>query len=560
VSTPREPIVEYERRFDRPGTQVLQRLRAIRDERGQITGGDVDVVAGALGLPRAHVYGAVTFFEELGLRRRGARHVQVCAGTACFAASGGRHIPAVERELGLSRGGCAPDGSVSLQPVYCLGYCYGGPSALDNEQACAGPDLVDQLAGRAPRRDPDIPAYSAVEQPVLLAGILDGEPSWKAWPEVVGGGRPDDVTEMVIASGLRGRGGAGFPVGHKWRSAASAATPGPRYIIVNGDEGDPGSYIDRLLLQRDPHRVLEGAALAGYAARATQGYIYVRSEYPAARDALQAALRDARAAGHLGRDVHGSGVDFDVEIVEGAGSYVAGEETSLIHSMEGLRGGTLARPPFPTTQGLFNYPTVVNNVESVATVPWIVEHGGASYAALGYGDEHGQRLVCVNAGFERPGVYEVPLGVRIGHILEDHAGGLKDGRRLRSVQIGGPLGGFLGADKLDLPLSGPALVKEGVSLGHASLLGFDDTIPGRAIMRHLWRFAAAESCGTCSPCRIGSRRGLEYSRRGDVAELEELCETLTETSLCAFGSGVAQAVRSVMRVYADEFASEAVPS
>lgn len=553
MTQPREPVVELQRRYGRRGMDILGQLRTARAERGQITGPDVDAVAAEVGLPRAHVYGTATFFEELGMRRRGRRHVQVCAGTACFAASRGRHIPAVERELGLSRGDCTPDGATSLQPVYCLGYCYGGPAALDGEAACAGPDLVDQLAGRAPRRDPEIPAYSGVERPALLAGILGGETSWRVWPDIVRAGDRPRIFAEVGASQLRGRGGAGFPVVDKWAAAATAPTPGPRYIVINGDEGDPGSYIDRLLLQRDPHRVLEGTVLAGFAAQATQAYVYVRAEYPAARDRMREAVADAHAAGHLGRDIHGSGVDFDVEIVEGAGSYVAGEETSLIHSMEGLRGGTLARPPFPTTSGLFGYPTVVNNVESVSTVPWIVEHGGATYAGLGRGREHGQRLVCVNATFARPGVYEVPLGIPLRTIVEDLAGGLAQGRQLRSLQVGGPLGGFLDAYQLDLPLTGPALAAAGVALGHASLLGFDDTIPGRAVLKHLWRFAAAESCGTCSPCRVGSRRGLEFSRRGDVAALMEVCQTMELTSLCAFGPGVAQAVRSILRVYGEEF-------
>src|SRR5512144_1956218 len=517
-------------------------------ERGQITGADVDEVAAQVGIPRAHVYGTTTFFEELSTRRRGERHVQVCAGTACFAASHGRHLPAVERALGIARGATSADGSTSLQPVYCLGYCYGGPAALDSEAAYVGPDLVDQLTGAVPRQDPPIPAYAGSDTLVLLAGILGGDTSWRLWPALQ---RDPDagrrVREEVAASGLRGRGGAGFPVAQKWAAAAGApARDGRRYLIVNGDEGDPGSYIDRLLLQRDPHRVLEGLALGALACGATRGYIYVRSEYPDARDAVRAAVQQARAAGHVGDG-------FDVEVVEGAGSYVAGEETSLIHSLEGLRGGTLARPPVPTEQGLFQAPTVVNNVESIATVPWIVEHGGSAYAALGRGDESGQRLVCVNAGFQRPGVYEVPLGVPLRHVVSTLAGGLRGGARLRSLQIGGPLGGFLDPHQLDLPLSRPALAAAGVGLGHASMVGFDDTIPGRAILKHIWRFAAAESCGTCTPCRVGSRRGLELSRRLDVPALEALCETLRVASLCAFGPGVAQAVRSILRVYSDEF-------
>ena len=211
MAIPREPVVEMQRRFGRPGTGVLDRLRQARAASGQLTPESIDAVAAELGLPRAHVYGAATFFEEIGLRRRGERHVQVCAGTACFAVSGGRHVPAVERQLGLSRGECLPDGSLSLQPVYCLGYCYGGPAALDDEQACVGPDLVDQLSGAAERRDPEIPAYSAVDRPVLLAGVLRGEQSWRVWPDVVRARDGAAVIAQVTASGLRGRGGAGFP-------------------------------------------------------------------------------------------------------------------------------------------------------------------------------------------------------------------------------------------------------------------------------------------------------------------------------------------------------------
>jgi NADH:ubiquinone oxidoreductase subunit F (NADH-binding)/NADH:ubiquinone oxidoreductase subunit E len=548
MSQPREPVVELQCRYALPGTEVMERLRQVRMDRGWITGADVDEVASAVGFPRAHVYGTATFFEELGTRPRAKRHVQVCAGTACFAASGGRHLPAAERALATTRGGTSADGSTSVQPVYCLGYCYGGPAALDGAAACVGPDVVDQLTGAAPRRDPPIPAFAGSDTLVLLAGVIGGEQSWRVWPALRDD--PDGarkVLEEVAAAQLRGRGGAGFPVEQKWAAAAAApARDGNRYIVVNGDEGDPGSYIDRLLLERDPDRVLEGAALAALAAGANRGYIYLRSEYPKARDAVRAAVQRARAAGHLGDG-------FDVEVVEGAGSYVAGEETSLIHSLEGLRGGTLARPPFPTQQGLFLAPTVVNNVESVATVPWIVEHGGSRYASLGVGDEHGQRLVCVNVGFERPGVYEVPLGIPLRHVVSQLAGGLRDGARLRSLQIGGPLGGFLDPHQLDLPLSGPALAAAGVSLGHASMLGFDDTISGRAILKHIWRFAAAESCGTCTPCRVGSRRGLELSRRLDMSALLGLCETLRVASLCAFGPGIAQAVRSILRVYADEF-------
>ncbi len=234
-------------------------------------------------------------------------------------------------------------------------------------------------------------------------------------------------------------------------------------------------------------------------------------EYPRARDAIRAALAEARAAGHLGTDVHGSGIDFDVEVFEGAGSYVAGEETSLIHSIEGLRGEVAARPPYPTERGYLHRPTVVNNVETLCAVPWIVAHGGAAYARLGAGDSRGTKVVCLNERFRNPGAYEVELGTPLRRIFDELGGGLRDEHALRSIQVGGPLGGFIGPDDLDAPLSFEALRGLGADLGHGSLIALDERVGRDALERHFWRFAASESCGTCAPCRLGTRRGLELA-------------------------------------------------
>jgi NADH:ubiquinone oxidoreductase subunit F (NADH-binding) len=300
-------------------------------------------------------------------------------------------------------------------------------------------------------------------------------------------------------------------------------------------------------------------ALAALASRASQGYVYVRSEYPRARDVLREAIDEARHAGELGSDVHGSGLDFDVEVFEGAGSYVAGEETSLIRSMEGLRGGAAKRPPFPAESGLFGRPTVVNNVETLAAVPWIVSRGGEAYARLGIDGSKGTKLVCLNERFARPGVYEVELGVTLRHICEQLGGGLRDGHTLRALQVGGPLGGFLGPDQLDLPLTFEALEAAGAALGHASLIAFDERTDPAVLLRHVWQFAADESCGTCFPCRIGSRRGLEIAEHagGGMDEetfrvQEDLLQTMGTGSLCGFGQSVPISVRSLMRVFRDE--------
>jgi NADH-quinone oxidoreductase subunit F len=357
----------------------------------------------------------------------------------------------------------------------------------------------------------------------------------------------------VLASGLRGRGGAGFPAARKWEAAVAAG--GPRYLIANGDEGDPGSYADRLLMERDPHGVLEGMALAALACGADRGYAYVRSEYPRARAVMETAVAEARAAGDLG-------AGFDVEVFEGAGSYVAGEETSLIHSLEGLRGAVLARPPFPTENGLYDRPTVVNNVETLSAVPWIAANGGAAYARLGTEQSKGTKLVCLNERFERPGVYEVEFGTSLREICEGLGGGLKDGAKLRSLQVGGPLGGFLGPEQLDVPLTFEDLAAQGVDLGHGGIVAFDERVPGPELLRHVWRFLSDESCGTCFPCRIGSRRGYELAERvgvgpvtgADGALQDELLDTMGAASLCAFGRSAPMPVRTLMAVYADELA------
>lgn len=536
MSDRRQVTVDLERRYGRRAGEILERLRRARESPAGLTPVSIAAVADSVRLPRAHVNGAATFFSDLGPEPLDRRHIRVCAGTACLAASGGTHLGQVE-EL-------ARDSGASCQRVYCLGYCYGCPAALDGEEPRVGSDLVAQLEGTAPAGDPPVPFRTAVEDPVLLARLCGGgarEP-WEVYRATTD---PQIVIREVEASGLRGRGGAAFPAARKWMTAASASSDGPRYVVCNGDEGDPGSYVDRLLMERDPHAVLEGVALAALAVGAERAWVYVRSEYPRAREALRGALGDARAAGHLQGRV-------EIEIFEGAGSYVAGEETALVHSMEGLRGAAAARPPYPAEHGLYDRPTAVNNVETLAAVPWIVDRGGAAYARRGSEGSRGTKLVCLNERFARPGVYEVQMGVSVRWICDVLGGGLRDGRRLQALQVGGPLGGFLGREQLDVPFSFEGLRAVGVELGHGGLVAFDERVSGQAVLRHLWQFAADESCGTCVPCRVGSRRGLELAQAGHAGGMSELLDLLETASLCGFGQGVPAPVRQVMQIYADE--------
>ncbi|MFP5368678.1 MAG: NAD(P)H-dependent oxidoreductase subunit E, partial [Actinomycetes bacterium] len=387
-------------------------------------------------MPAAAVEGPASFFADF-TSPRGSRHVRVCAAAACFAATGGAHVSEVEAELGVQVGSCSEDRSVSLQSVRCLGYCFAGPAALDGGAAHAGPGLGAQLAGAAPRTAPPIPVANRAPVPVLTAGLLGGSQPWSVWPHIVGSAAPADVLAEVEAAQLRGRGGAGFHTAAKWRAAIGQ--PGPKVVVANGDEGDPGSYADRLLMEEDPHRVLEGLALACFAVGASTGLVFVRSEYPRAAARLRQAAAEARAAGHLGPDIEGSGFSLEARVVEGAGSYVSGEETALLNGIEGLRGTVRPRPPYPTRHGLHGLPTVVNNVETLSAVPWIVQHGGTAYAALGTPEESGTILACLSERFLRPGAYEVEIGTPVRRIVEDLGGGLRGGRTLRALQVGGPL-------------------------------------------------------------------------------------------------------------------------
>ncbi|KQR80094.1 NADH dehydrogenase [Arthrobacter sp. Leaf337] len=537
-----DPFLRYARRFDRPIGDVPDALRSSRAAPADI--------ARTLGLPAAAVEGPATFFADF-TATRGARHVRVCAAAACFAATAGTHVAEVEAALGVHAGSRSEDGSVSLQAVRCLGYCFSGPAALDGVDALAGPGLAAQLGGSAPRTSPPIPVACDTGVPVVTAGLLGGSQPWSVWPGVAASANPEDVLAEVEAAQLRGRGGAGFRAAAKWRAALEH--PAPRVVVANGDEGDPGSYADRLLMEEDPHRVLEGLALACFAVGAATGIVFVRSEYPRAAARLREAVAQARTAGHLGPDAAGSGFSLGLHVVEGAGSYVSGEETALLNGLAGLRGVVRSRPPFPTGRGLHGRPTVVNNVETLSAVPWIVQHGGAAYAALGTADEAGTVLACLSERFRRPGAYEVEIGTPVRRIVDDLGGGLRDGATLRALQIGGPLGGFLGPEDLDIPLSDDALSKHGAALGHAGIVAFDDRLTGGQVLQNLWDFAAEESCGQCSPCRVGSWRGRGLAERPDgpavSRERGEVLRTMAAGSLCAFGRRVPAAVQSLARVY-----------
>jgi NADH-quinone oxidoreductase subunit F len=372
--------------------------------------------------------------------------------------------------------------------------------------------------------------------------------------------RPQEVIDEIKASGLVGRGGAAFPTGLKWQGAADAQT-GPRYLVCNADESEPGTFKDRVLLEEDPQRTIEGMLIAAYAIGAAQGYIYVRGEYPAAWQALKLALAEARQAGYLGRDILGSGFDFEIELRMGAGAYICGEETALFESIEGRRGFPRLKPPFPTTHGLFGQPTVINNVETLCNVPFILQHGVAAYREMGTQQSPGSKLFCLSGDVARPGLYEAPFGVSLRHLVDDLAEGVKDGKRLQAMLIGGAAGAFATAEQLDIPLSFEDLKAAGLPLGSGVVVVLDESRDLRQTLLQLGRFFAHESCGKCYPCQLGTQRQYEILQRlaagapvpGDLQRLQDVGWTMSEASICGLGQTAATAVLSAMQLWPDLF-------
>jgi formate dehydrogenase iron-sulfur subunit len=365
---------------------------------------------------------------------------------------------------------------------------------------------------------------------------------------------PAATVEEVVESGLRGRGGAGFPAGIKWRTAAAA--PGaPKYIVCNADEGDSGTFADRMVMEGDPFMLIEGMAIAGFAVGASRGYIYIRSEYPHAIRAMTRAIETARSAGLLGPE-------FDIEVRAGAGAYVCGEETSLLESIEGKRGEVRAKPPLPAIEGLFGKPTIINNVLTLAAIPFILAEGAKAYADYGMGRSRGTMPIQLAGNVKNGGLFETAFGITLGELVEEIGGGALSGRPVRAVQVGGPLGAYFPPSMFHLPFDYEAFAAADGLIGHAGIVVFDDTVDMAKMARFAMEFCAAESCGKCTPCRIGSIRGFETLDRiiagEDVASnltlVEELCETMKFGSLCALGGFTPYPVMSALRHFPEDFA------
>jgi NADH-quinone oxidoreductase subunit F len=420
--------------------------------------------------------------------------------------------------------------------------------------------------------DAGAPEHAVMEKQKRIVlencGIIDPEnieeyearDGYAALRKVLGAGRPEKVIEEIKASGLRGRGGAGFSTGLKWGFARGAAGD-EKYLICNADEGDPGAFMDRSVLESDPHRVLEGMIIASFAIGARKGYIYCRAEYPLALKRLAIAIEQARKKGYLGDAILGSGHAFDVKVKEGAGAFVCGEETALIASIEGLRGMPRVRPPFPAQSGLWGKPTNINNVETLANVPWIMRHGAQAFAAMGTEKSKGTKVFALAGDVARGGLVEVPMGIRLREVIEGIGGGTKSGLPVKAVQLGGPSGGCLPASLMDTVVDYDAVTATGAIMGSGGMVVMDESACMVDIARFFLDFTQKESCGKCTFCRIGTRRMLEIltritegeGRKGDLELLEELSLRVKDSSLCGLGQTAPNPVLTTLRYFREEY-------
>ncbi|MYX38025.1 MULTISPECIES: NADH-quinone oxidoreductase subunit NuoF [Streptomycetaceae] len=371
---------------------------------------------------------------------------------------------------------------------------------------------------------------------------------------------PADVVTEVTDSGLRGRGGAGFPAGIKWKTVLDCADE-LKFVCCNADEGDSGTFADRMVMEGDPFMLIEGMTIAAHSVGAREGYIYIRSEYPDAVATMRAAIGIAREQGWLGKGILGSPLDFELHVRVGAGAYICGEETSMLESLEGKRGTVRAKPPIPAIEGLFGKPTVVNNVLTLATVPVILAEGAKAYQELGVERSRGTQVFQLGGNIARGGIVETAFGVTLRELVEDYGGGTFSGRPVRTVQVGGPLGAYLPTSMFDLPMDYEAFAEAGAMLGHGGVVVFDESVDMAAQARFAMEFCAEESCGKCTPCRVGSVRGVEVidkivagqQRDENLALLEDLCELMTDGSLCAMGGLTPMPVRSAIAHFPDDF-------
>ncbi len=560
---------------------ALEVLTELQASRGRLDGETITDVARALHIPVERAFGVASFYSMLTVQRPGLPEdepqpgltVRVCDGPVCWLHGAG----AVRQAVGQA---ATNDSSIKIERTSCLGLCERAPSALvsrsDGLQAQAGPlspnTAAALLAGDyGPLTDYSQPLPGELRVMMANAGKIDPLSLQSALEHGAYCGlasalqrQSEEVIAEMEASGLTGRGGAGFPVGRKWRFVAQAAAT-PKYIICNADESEPLIFKDRVLIDTNPHQILEGMAIAGYACGAQTGFIYIRGEYAGQAGKLENAIAQAEAAGWLGENIQGSGFSFYVHVHRGAGAYICGEETALIESLEGKRGEPRNRPPYPPTAGYLGKPTLVNNVESYAATPAIACNGAAWYRSLSSYPVPGTKMYMILGHVNRPGLFEAPFGLTLRQVIDDFGGGMRRGSKFHFALTGGAAGTIVNQSLLDTPIDYTSGAS-GISLGAGSFLVCDQHVSPVAFLRELLHFFTVESCGKCTPCRQGTQRSYELlvglaesqGRRGSVNELLNLAQVLQTASFCGLGQSVAIPLRSAIKSFETNFHSAEV--
>ena len=551
---------------------LLPVLHAVQDRAGWVSRGALEYACRRLSIPPADAYGVASFYARFALDERPPLAVHVCDDIACKCAGADALCDALEKGFGPA-GVAGASGAAAWYRSPCLGLCDRAPAALieragkhhaEARVAPAGYESLSAILGgrwpdseaslhRLPRKESRLLRRVGVADPTSIDSYVQAG-GYAALRRALELG-PEGVIREVTEAKLLGRGGAAFPTGRKWDAVAKAAAR-PHYMVCNADESEPGTFKDRVLMESDPFAVVEGMTIAALTTGCEQGYLYVRTEYPLARERIENAIEQARAKGFLGADVAGSGMTFDIEVRRGAGAYICGEETALFNSIEGKRGEPRNKPPFPVAVGLFGKPTLVNNVETLANVFEILNHGSAEYARVGTPESAGTRLFCISGHVREPGLYEVPMGTTLRALMQ-LAGGLHEGRSLRAVLLGGAAGSFVTESQLDVPLSFEGTRAIGATLGSGAVIVFDDTADLESVLLRIARFFRDESCGQCVPCRVGTVRQEEALKRilsernqslreVDIALLSDIARAMRDASICGLGQTAASAIGSAV--------------
>jgi NADH:ubiquinone oxidoreductase subunit F (NADH-binding)/NADH:ubiquinone oxidoreductase subunit E len=507
----------------------------------------MDQLADEFIMGKANIYGAATFYDFLRPENKGKK-VYVCNGSACLTAGTQQNV--------LTKLGSHFEAS-EIGEMCCLGRCHENSSFFLNGKNYSGNDIqYIEAIKKGEATSQEKYHVKSIGTPVLT-NAFEGIDSYYKLLETVLKTPADDLLSELKISGLRGRGGAGFPIAFKLESCKNTSGH-QKYIVCNADEGDPGAYSDRYLLEFQPHLVLLGMMIAGYITGANAGVMYIRGEYPEAIEITDQAIKDLYAKNLLGQNILGSKFSFDFKLIKAQGAYICGEETALLSSIEGQRPEVRVRPPYPTQEGLFNKPTVVNNVETLACIPYVMKNGGAKFASIGVGKSTGTKLVSLDGFFKTPGIYEVDMGTPLSKVFNELGGGFKS--PVKAMHIGGPLGGLVPVEKInDLTVDFESFASNGFLMGHASVVCIPSDYPLIKYLEHLFQFTAHESCGKCFPCRLGSTRGYELLNKAQTENYKidkelftDLITTMEIGSLCALGGGLPLPVRNALQYFNDE--------